>query len=106
MRRLSFRNLWTVLSSKFKSSSPDDRNDDDCPSRRSWVSAIENVKKKLEDETAENEGDTAETSVFVDMFGKKGRKLHKSGKSKVTFENFEFIKMLGKGTFGKVILCR
>jgi RAC serine/threonine-protein kinase len=72
--------------------------------RRSWVSAIESVKKKLDEETMETE--PSETNVFVDMFGRRGKRQHKSGLSKVTLENFEFIKVLGKGTFGKVILCR
>lgn len=65
------------------------------------------------------------------MFDRRGRKRHKSGKTKIvrskkkknynhvfivrvinlpfslqTLENFEFIKVLGKGNFAKVILCR
>lgn len=75
--------------------------------RKAWVQSIDEVKQKLgreegEMETDEDkEKDVKANQHFVDLFSKRGKR-----KNKITFENFEFIKVLGKGTFGKVILCR
>jgi len=95
-----------------------------------WINRIEEVKKKLEDEDKRGEasgsggggamGGTGSSSDDVDMqvdmsgtgeepgnpFSIRSTVKKGHGKSKVTFENFEYIKVLGKGTFGKVVLCR
>jgi len=90
--------------------------------RKDWLDAIKQVKRCLEgtkdgvdpmldpilnlqcsdDRKVANDPCEALESLFANT----GEKLHKSGMKKVTFENFEFIKVLGKGSFGKVILCR
>ncbi len=49
------------------------------------MSAIEQVKKKLEDENMETE--EGPDAMFVDMFNKRGKKQHRSGKSKVVSES-------------------
>ena len=74
--------------------------------RTKWVSVIEEVKSKLVDDKAmdvERPGDENDPNrPFSRMVEKRG----KPETCKVTCENFEFLKVLGKGTFGKVVLCR
>ena len=40
--------------------------------RRSWVQAIESVKKKLDEESMETEQTEEPDRIYVDMFGRRG----------------------------------
>ncbi|XP_030375760.1 RAC serine/threonine-protein kinase [Scaptodrosophila lebanonensis] len=86
--------------------------------RQQWTEAIRNVASRLSEmgETAmspSEETDAADVDMAAiaevelsDKFLVQGTTRTGSGVKKVTLENFEFLKVLGKGTFGKVILCR
>jgi len=63
--------------------------------RTKWLDAIDLVKSKLE---KSNEGNSSKNQGPENSV--------KQVSKKVAFENFEFLKVLGRGTFGKVVLCR
>lgn len=89
--------------------------------REEWMQAIEQVSERLKNMAEEEEANSGKSCDLLDLEGDstssaeylgarfqlQGTSAAKSsGKKKVTLENFEFLKVLGKGTFGKVILCR
>lgn len=80
--------------------------------REEWVNAIKSVSENLsgecEDVEMNNFGEMGTTMEdLCEAFSQQGTSISKStGKRKITLESFEFLKVLGKGTFGKVILCR
>jgi len=83
--------------------------------RQIWTTLIEEVKMNLQKEKSNVVPSPATSTktmktVNLDETSRKGHctthLLTKERKKKITFENFEFLKVLGKGTYGKVILCR
>ena len=76
--------------------------------RLTWTNLIEEVKGNLQKQHSKPRPSNSTCSnKTIDSFDTDTNyPLTEKRKKKITFENFEFLKVLGKGTYGKVILCR
>ncbi|KAL7637343.1 UNVERIFIED_CONTAM: hypothetical protein RMT77_012069 [Armadillidium vulgare] len=110
-------NWTTVIERTFHAQSPQER--------QSWMDEIEAVKDRLAETSSGQdieipylrEFDTSKNFPVFDVPNSDDRdpdamsistpsSARPRSKKKISLDSFEFLKVLGKGTFGKVILCR
>ena len=76
------------------------------PDRADWIRSIESVRNGLEG--AANDATLAAANTLLALAGANTEEemIVTSNEKKVSMEDFELLKVLGRGAFGKVVLCR
>eukprot|EP00045_Choanoeca_perplexa_P002752 m.26311 g.26311 ORF g.26311 m.26311 type:complete len:471 (-) comp11686_c0_seq1:128-1540(-) len=73
---------------------------EDADDREAWLQAIMDVKIRLEGSAGGREGSSAREYRAMSFIGGRPQAIE------MDMDSFELLKVLGKGTFGKVMLCR